>query len=131
MQTLNRAGLEGLSPRVRGNPSRYLLNLDFQRSIPARAGEPTVNVCCADSLWVYPRACGGTCLQQPQRMTIGGLSPRVRGNLLSQALNGVAERSIPARAGEPPRWFQCVRIVAVYPRACGGTGVVALRRARL
>ena len=125
---------DGLSPRVRGNRSGVLSGLNAQ----AHA--------------VYPRACGGTaahwatpeCTIKPglsprvrgnrpkprPRFPVGasGLSPRVRGNPFHRppylcTLEGVA-RSIPARAGEPPKrldwtvsWY-----LRVYPRACGGTG---------
>ena len=84
------------------------------RSIPARAGEPCVFAGLHRvTVWVYPRACGGTitCFRRlrragvpPSRSSEGreGLSPRVRGN--------------------PPRrrWIQYFGPM-VYPRACGGT----------
>ena len=52
--------LEGLSPRVRGNPlSRYLPDV-ASGSIPARAGEPAEDDRNNPQRKVYPRACGGT-----------------------------------------------------------------------
>ena len=55
-------------------------------------------------------------LQQQQ-----GLSPRLRGNLDLLVQSGVAMRSIPALAGEPLVVFMGAALIAVYPRACGGT----------
>ena len=53
-------GVDGLSPRVRGN---QFLDSGFyksNRSIPACAGEPAdIWALCAE-LRVYPRVCGGT-----------------------------------------------------------------------
>ena len=95
--------------------------MTYTRSIPARAGEPTVRVMASPWIPVYPRACGGTATQGRRRWRRGGLSPRVRGNLGSLPSTWISPRSIPARAGEPDtRWVACLSI-PVYPRACGGT----------
>ena len=51
---------DGLSPRVRGNPWSSLVIVDFQRSIPACAGEPSASIRAAVTAAVYPRVCGGT-----------------------------------------------------------------------
>ena len=161
----------GLSPRVRGNLRQNNLCRVAKGSIPACAGEPmrpvlwtplpTVypRVCggthaghstlrpCSE---VYPRVCGGTFHRSPPRiqpLLVGGLSPRVRGNLpfwppkardnplgLSPRVRGnpptssgipAWSRSIPACAGEP-RSLSCLRslvswVFTVYPRVCGGT----------
>ena len=56
--------IEGLSPRVRGNPDNPLNPLDVFRSIPARAGEPRAGDRAATEWKVYPRACGGTRLSK-------------------------------------------------------------------
>ena len=76
---------KGLSPRVRGNrrascrrPPR-----SRPRSIPACAGEPPSCPSSAWERWVYPRVCGGTGLTISAKAFVGGLSPRVRGNLIS------------------------------------------------
>ncbi len=52
--------LKGLSPRVRGNPWTLILGRWKKRSIPAGAGEPTVNLFPRHKPEVYPRGCGGT-----------------------------------------------------------------------
>ena len=111
----------GLSPRVRGNhrPAGGLWRRGG--SIPARAGEPSSSGTGRDRPGVYPRACGGTSTATSSRRWTGGLSPRVRGNPETSFGAAIANRSIPARAGEPerraPRWARR----GVYPRACGGT----------
>ena len=72
---------QGLSPRVRGNPSLSFRSADRSRSIPACAGEPAVFSASSWSSRVYPRVCGGTISRCSNSSCTGGLSPRVRGNL--------------------------------------------------
>ena len=52
--------VQGLSPRVRGNPSQSRNTLSGFRSIPACAGEPRPCRRRAPGRRVYPRVCGGT-----------------------------------------------------------------------
>ena len=52
----------GLSPRVRGNLARQRPRDVVKRSIPACAGEPESQTTGYSSRKVYPRVCGGTCL---------------------------------------------------------------------
>ena len=113
----------GLSPRVRGNPQRRRDCLRARRSIPARAGEPVAGRRVVVSARVYPRVCGGTPPQRSLLSYAGGLSPRVRGNLVSSRAPASGRRSIPACAGEPqiPNHKQPQR--RVYPRVCGGTDI--------
>ena len=73
---------EGLSPRVRGNPYRAVQPNNKKRSIPACAGEPEDEIVSIVVEWVYPRVCGGTPVDGVALLPPGGLSPRVRGNLL-------------------------------------------------
>ena len=49
-------------------------------SIPACAGEPTMERTLMTVLRVYPRVCGGTPRNQDEPLSDLGLSPRVRGN---------------------------------------------------
>ena len=91
----------GLSPRVRGEPTRD------------NGG--------ATNYRVYPRVCGGTVQPLPGLSGLLGLSPRVRGNLTTAGGITNSLRSIPACAGEPlpnPTGHGYQR---VYPRVCGGT----------
>ena len=111
----------GLSPRVRGNPHRDRGQEARQGSIPARAGEPRRSGAGLGSIWVYPRACGGTAGCGRRTYHSSGLSPRVRGNQLHRQRRALYQGSIPARAGEPSSRRCSRRCGRVYPRACGGT----------
>ena len=113
--------LQGLSPRVRGNPFVYLSGSQCVGSIPARAGEPIDGCACLKCHRVYPRACGGTCSTIHAQSTARGLSPRVRGNPRQLARAHLLIGSIPARAGEPTQTVLPALFSRVYPRACGGT----------
>ena len=91
----------GLSPRVRGNRGGVARDADYQRSIPASAGEPLQLVPGHPLAEVYPRECGGTVDLQLMLTCMVGLSPRVRGNLDPKRFTMSPLRSIPASAGEP------------------------------
>ena len=74
-------GVEGLSPRARGN---RLLSPPVARpvgSIPAGAGEPSRRRAAAAAAAVYPRGRGGTTERKRVYGSTPGLSPRARGNL--------------------------------------------------
>ena len=71
---------------------------------------------------VYPRVCGGTLARLCNVQRTAGLSPRVRGNRLPDAVGGGVDGSIPACAGEPQSWASGIVNATVYPRVCGGTG---------
>ena len=115
------ATLPGLSPRVRGNPSVMSRIVFTTRSIPACAGEPAgpwANLAVAR---VYPRVCGGTGRGNDDGGAGGGLSPRVRGNLVLLGVYLIGMWSIPACAGEPCSTLTHRSDWGVYPRVCGGT----------
>ena len=111
----------GLSPRVRGNQRPGLPKSTNTRSIPACAGEPPPQTPAARGKGVYPRVCGGTAAVGVCVGYTRGLSPRVRGNRVGDAIPGPGSGSIPACAGEP--LCACGRYcpAKVYPRVCGGT----------
>ena len=112
---------QGLSPRVRGNHFSAGISLIVRRSIPACTGEPFLHRGHRVSVTVYPRVYGGTGGVVRQRFGIGGLSPRVRGNLLTVLPRGLFERSIPACTGEPSIPVASLVVNEVYPRVYGGT----------
>ena len=139
--------IQGLSPRLRGNPNQTAGIPQVLGSIPALAGEPAYGLC---EPWpggsipalagepkgrqhslaiyeVYPRACGGTSLQRLSLLHDSGLSPRLRGNRHTQGLTDPDDRSIPALAGEPQGGPPVAQCTAVYPRACGGTQINLFR----
>ena len=113
--------LSGLSPRVRGNPRSLLAGTQMPGSIPACAGEPSLHERAPECPGVYPRVCGGTMRTIHDACANQGLSPRVRGNRNSPAMGSISCGSIPACAGEPPRYRFSARSTRVYPRVCGGT----------
>ena len=120
-QVRRRRHAEGLSPRVRGNPTDSPLSSWPGGSIPACAGEPELRTINALALRVYPRVCGGTDLEAANALADDGLSPRVRGNPEHRLGPAARRRSIPACAGEPWRTCWRRRSRGVYPRVCGGT----------
>ena len=111
----------GLSPRVRGNQTRFGGDQCLEGSIPAGAGEPPVLRMDAKGGTVYPRGCGGTLGWKTTGRTGTGLSPRVRGNLYNLIPYSTDYGSIPAGAGEPGQQHPNQQYQAVYPRGCGGT----------
>ena len=72
--------IEGLSPRVRGNPESPGALQPLDGSIPARTGEPGQVRYPISAKRVYPRAYGGTGSTTGVAVRVQGLSPRVRGN---------------------------------------------------
>ena len=111
----------GLSPRVRGNPAAAKAYNAECGSIPACAGEPDSCSRAGCRSEVYPRVCGGTTISPAPRITLEGLSPRVRGNPEQRQRHQRKKRSIPACAGEPQRPRSPGIRFSVYPRVCGGT----------
>ena len=67
--------------------------------------------------------CGGTEKGEILATLIGGLSPRVRGNLPPPFRFLFRRRSIPACAGEPSLPSTTPSPLTVYPRVCGGTSI--------
>jgi len=113
----------GLSPRVRGNPTKNPLTDPNVGSIPACAGEPvSVSDSVSDS-GVYPRVCGGTLIFARGVCAVQGLSPRVRGNRFDYSRSFLRLGSIPACAGEPLSLKLGSFLHKVYPRVCGGTRI--------
>ena len=115
-----RALLRGLSPRVRGNPAPKETPRTKARSIPACAGESELELGAWLDVAVYPRVCGGISAPARLRMAAAGLSPRVRGNLGKANPPRLANRSIPACAGESAPGGAALQPATVYPRVCGG-----------
>ncbi len=82
---------------------------------------------CPNRNTVYPRVCGGTHNTYAGLTHGGGLSPRVRGNLIGILCGPGRLGSIPACAGEPYHHHRTSQTVRVYPRVCGGTAAPIFR----
>ena len=111
----------GLSPRGRGNRGCWDDDCYCCGSIPAWAGEPAGTTSIKELSPVYPRVGGGTFID-PLAVLYGlGLSPRGRGNRITEGRTLRLLRSIPAWAGEPGRCYDLCNNRRVYPRVGGGT----------
>ena len=76
-----RCAYEVYPRRMRGNPCRTSLVDAVNGSIPAHAGQP-LGLLVRLPAAVYPRACGATTRPRVSAYPAGGLSPRMRGNLI-------------------------------------------------
>ena len=119
---------EGLSPRVRGNQRAKCAGCGSPGSIPASAGKPDAQDRCGDQAGVYPRECGETGRRWTTKLSMTGLSPRVRGNRLPQSIQRSSPGSIPASAGKPSTGSRLTGSSRVYPRECGETVVEEVGR---
>ena len=115
--------LQGLSPRVRGNPGGRGLFPPTRRPIPACAGQPPTATMRRPCMRAYPRVCGATLGQLGLDAWLGGLSPRVRGNLLAAVWGRLSLGPIPACAGQPSAPCRGSAAWGAYPRVCGATCV--------
>ena len=95
--------MDGSSPRVRGTPQAFRLEVDNERFIPACAGNTAVCVFQLRVRPVHPRVCG----EHPWRRRLpgheSGSSPRVRGTHDLRAELVHQRRFIPACAGNTQR----------------------------
>ena len=93
--------VEGLSPRLRGNPNLTFGGAGVKRSIPALTGKPIPDASEIRLYKVYPRAYGETSSAASMYSPAGGLSPRLRGNPQPPQASLQRLRSIPALTGKP------------------------------
>ncbi len=110
----------GLSPHMRGKLDHIFDQMILDGSIPAHAGETLLHLACWLQPRVYPRTCGGNFAGVNRTKTTGGLSPHMRGKLLSLTRYMSLSGSIPAHAGETAIYPPFNKIAGVYPRTCGG-----------
>ena len=111
----------GLSPRVRGNPSRHRYFVSRSGPIPACAGQPFFALEAPKGLGAYPRVCGATRQLKYANYYGPGLSPRVRGNLFHTGTLMPLSGPIPACAGQTDLLRESPRDFRAYPRVCGAT----------
>ena len=119
LESVERRGHVGSSPRVRGTVAPGLYDIEISRFIPAGAGN---GACCRmvrpDSA-VHPRGCGERAGLKSKGQAMTGSSPRVRGTVFCYAPNRRAHRFIPAGAGNGTTVFSRVLFWPVHPRGCG------------
>ena len=113
--------MRGLSPRARGNLSKYPLVKSCPRTIPASTGEPCYQWAEHKRTRDYPREHGGTPLSYLCGQAIQGLSPRARGNRFGGGRTGRRAGTIPASTGEPLARHCRRPHDRDYPREHGGT----------
>ena len=92
---------KGLSPPTRGILLFHNFADDFVGSIPAYAGDPHQPPMCILRYKVYPRLRGGSTDSDTGSGVGEGLSPPTRGIRRRIAHERIANRSIPAYAGDP------------------------------
>ncbi len=97
-------------------------------SIPAGAGETSVDPPHVHPCEVDPRGCGGDRAGSGNRRGCRGRSPRVRGRPTRVRAPWVLGRSIPAGAGETMLPAPSVCASKVDPRGCGGDAVNIAKR---
>ena len=97
----DRKNLNGLSPRVWGNPLCVLFVRSGMWSIPTCVGQPCgERIPLADET-VYPHVCGATVPDSRPAWQRRGLSPRVWGNQFAERTCGLYLGSIPTCVGQP------------------------------
>ena len=109
----------GSSPRVRGTGGRFTQNPLVERFIPACAGNSLFSVPARVGKTVHPRVCGEQLAKLTRRQTDAGSSPRVRGTGEPDVPFHVAQRFIPACAGNRIGAVPATRPRPVHPRVCG------------
>ena len=89
----------GSSPRVRGTPHGRASRVPGLRFIPACAGNSFLSISVMPFSSVHPRVCGELNLPKPAQHRASGSSPRVRGTQRFGVAQRLADRFIPACAG--------------------------------
>ena len=120
--TGNRHPCDGLSPPTRGSHCVAFRPVIRQGSIPAHAGEPTLDDALSAMRKVYPRPRGGAMPLRRAAWPDGGLSPPTRGSRLPVYRSGCGGGSIPAHAGSRlhPRG-RCASRLACTPNPARGS----------
>ena len=112
---------QGPSPRGRGNLLVGAAGDAAQGAIPAWAGKPSRAVMGWHLGAGHPRVGGETWDRGMTTTTIGGPSPRGRGNPSGSFNSFRRMRAIPAWAGKPILVASPIRLLAGHPRVGGET----------
>src|SRR5690554_134853 len=111
--------VSGLSPRMRGTETIFNNGVNNGRFIPADAGNGFLSFKHQAGFTVYPRGCGERIPYQLLDAWARGLSPRMRGTVISMGNSPNERRFIPADAGNGPTRIPASILLPVYPRGCG------------
>ena len=109
----------GSSPLVRGTVLVDQRGKRSGRFIPARAGNSVIAHLPPVGPAVHPRSCGEQHVGCSTWRSSVGSSPLVRGTASGQMGSAIADRFIPARAGNRPQRPPQTANLPVHPRSCG------------
>ncbi len=109
----------GSSPRLRGTPRNSDPCPYPRRFIPAPAGNAGACAASYRRRAVHPRACGERLRCMSFSRCRSGSSPRLRGTLDQRQSARLANRFIPAPAGNACDVPSAIAATSVHPRACG------------
>ena len=109
----------GSSPRGRGTGSRSHIAAPCHRFIPAWAGNSLQRCSNPHRGAVHPRVGGEQSAVNDESASLAGSSPRGRGTVLAEIAARLAERFIPAWAGNSLRSSNRWRCKSVHPRVGG------------
>ena len=118
----------GDHPRSRGGnfvAAEHVVHVP--RTIPARAGETSVETKTAKASRDHPRSRGGNYSGGMQSIPVGGPSPLARGKRNHNATHRRPSGTIPARAGETAGRQYPRRPCRDHPRSRGGNGPIWVR----
>ena len=104
---------------MRGKRFASKPGLNWERIIPARAGQTCRCGLRRTRLPDHPRACGANPTGLYLEHFGSGSSPRVRGKLIRHDDFPAFRRIIPARAGQTPAFLTIGPSPPDHPRACG------------
>ena len=109
----------GSSPRKRGTVGFLDRRLGEPRFIPAQAGNRWRRTAICLGRPVHPRASGEQSRRPSATGNMNGSSPRKRGTVDAVGFQKMADRFIPAQAGNRPSQRTARFFTAVHPRASG------------
>ena len=110
---------QGSSPRMRGTRDDKFFGDNFDRIIPADAGNTPTTDDTPMAFGDHPRGCGEHAVQRVELIRHGGSSPRMRGTPAGQKHGQRRTGIIPADAGNTASRAHNKRLPTDHPRGCG------------
>ena len=118
----------GSSPRMRGTPTCFRVDLQSGGIIPAYAGNTCGVVCCRAYVRDHPRVCGEHMPMYSTLVFSTGSSPRMRGTPHFIVLIYLCHGIIPAYAGNTSSSCTYLPSYGDHPRVCGEHTIQAVLR---